>query len=390
MKRIYITTLIYFLAVTTIFPQSIRKNYLEMSPSEKTDYKAALQLLWSSGSTAIGKHMYFANAHSAHFSDNIHSFTPTLKGVNFTSFHRFFLLHWELSLKSTNPSYAYLCLPYWDWRTYPDKSLAALTPQNAPDFILFSLLPKSDFVSWGLTRNNNFNGNDASLPNTAGVNTTMGYSSFFIDNNTSCFTRSVESNHNGPHVYVGGDMNSGTSPKDPVFYIHHAMIDKLWNDWEEQNTGIQSSFPAGASPIPHYNTSAPSNWIDNLNPADAVDSRYIKFRTSTSQPANTTYDVWYAENGSVILDGSNGTAFTASGTKMYRYGAWNKTANKMEGVIYVGDVKRSGTDAVSDNKGGFIVPTGANVTFHAGKEISFKPGTELKSGSTVSAKIVYP
>jgi tyrosinase len=390
MKKLYITILFVVTLVSSIFSQSIRKNYLEMSPSEITNYRAALQLLWSSGSTAIGKHMYFANAHSSHFSDNIHSFTTTLKGVNFTSFHRYFLLHWELSLRSTSPAYAYLSLPYWDWRTYPDKSLTTLTPQNAPDFILFTLLPKADFVSWGLTRNSTFNGNDSNLPNTAGVNTTFGYSSFYIDNNTSCFTRSVESNHNGPHVFIGGDMNSGVSPKDPVFYIHHAMIDKLWNDWEEQSTGIQSAFPTGASPIPHYNTASPSNWIDNLNPADAADSRYIKFRPSASLPVTTKYDVWYAENGIVLLDGSNGTAFSAIGTKMYRYGAWNKAANKMEGIIYVGDVKRSGTTVVADNKGGFIVPAGATVEFHAGKEISFKPGTELKSGSTVNAKIVYP
>jgi tyrosinase len=390
MKKNYILFLFVTISGLNVFSQSIRKNYLEMSPTEVTHYKAALQLLWSSGSTAMGKHMYFANAHSAHFSDNIHSFTTTLKGVNFTSFHRYFLLHWELSLRGTSQNYSYLSLPYWDWRTYPDKSLSNLTPQNSPDFILFSLLPKTDFTSWGLTRNLNFTGNDASLPGPTGVNTTLAYSPFYIDGNTSCFTRSVESNHNGVHVYVGGDMNSGLSPKDPVFYIHHAMIDKLWNDWEEQNTGIQSTFPAGAYPVPHYNTASPSNWIDDLQPADCADSRYIKFRPSTSMPASTLYDVWYAENGTVILDGSNGTNFSAAGTKMYRYGAWNKSTNTMEGVIYVGDLKRSGTNIVDDNKGGFVAPSGSTVEFHAGKEISFKPGTELQSGSTVTAKITYP
>lgn len=361
-----------------------------MSPTEKTNYKAALQLMWASGSTAMGKHMYFANAHSSHFSGNIHSFSPTMKGVNFTSFHRYFLLHWELSLRSTSPNYSYLSLPYWDWRTDPNKSLTSLTPQNSPDFILFSFLPLSDFTSWGLTRNSSFAGNSTYLPGPTQINSTLGFSTFFIDNNTSCFSRAVESNHNGVHVFVGGDMNSGLSPKDPVFFIHHAMIDKLWNDWEEQNTGIQSTFPAGASPIPHYSTAAPANWIDNLQPADCADGRYIKFRPSSSMPASTQYDVWYAENGTVLLDGSNGTAFTASGNRVYRYGAWNKTSNTMEGVMYVGDVKRSGTTIAADNKGGFVVPSGATVEFHAGKEISFKPGTELKSGSTVTAKITYP
>ncbi len=390
MNKIYFTFIFVVITHLSVFSQNIRKNYLEMSPTEIANYKAALQLLWANGSTAVGKHMYFANAHGTHFSGNIHSFAPVLPGVNFTSFHRYFLLQWELALQNTSPNYKYLTLPYWDWTSDPTKTLTSVTPVNAPNFILYSLLPKSDFVSWGLTRSSSFDGTSSSLASSSTVSTTLANTSFYSSSSSNCFSRLVESNHNGPHVWIGGNMNSGISPKDPVFYSHHAMIDKLWNDWEEQNTGIQSVFPAGAYPVPHYATASPSNWIDNLRPDSCTDSRYIKFRTSTTQPANTKYDVWYAQNGIVILDGSNGTNYSARGTKVYRYGAWNRTSNKMEGVIMVGDLKRSGTSVIADTKGGFVVESGANCEFHAGKEISFKPGTTLKSGSTVSAKIVYP
>jgi Common central domain of tyrosinase len=43
----------------------------------------------------------------------------------------------------------------------------------------------------------------------------------------------VEGIHATPHVAVAGDMNSlFSSPNDPMFYSHHAFIDKIWHDWQ--------------------------------------------------------------------------------------------------------------------------------------------------------------
>ncbi len=34
--------------------------------------------------------------------------------------------------------------------------------------------------------------------------------------------------HNRVHVWVGGDMGPGTSPNDPVFYLNHCNVDRIW------------------------------------------------------------------------------------------------------------------------------------------------------------------
>lgn len=54
--------------------------------------------------------------------------------------------------------------------------------------------------------------------------------------------------HGSIHWRVGGHMGSaGTSPYDPIFYSHHAMVDKLWDEWQSAhpdqagNTGSISS-----------------------------------------------------------------------------------------------------------------------------------------------------
>jgi len=38
--------------------------------------------------------------------------------------------------------------------------------------------------------------------------------------------------HNRGHGWVGGSMLPMTSPNDPVFFMHHCMVDKLWYEWQ--------------------------------------------------------------------------------------------------------------------------------------------------------------
>lgn len=38
--------------------------------------------------------------------------------------------------------------------------------------------------------------------------------------------------HNRGHGWVGGSMLPMTSPNDPVFFMHHCMVDKLWHEWQ--------------------------------------------------------------------------------------------------------------------------------------------------------------
>jgi tyrosinase len=37
--------------------------------------------------------------------------------------------------------------------------------------------------------------------------------------------------HNNVHVEVGGDMLTFMSPLDPIFWLHHANVDRLWTVW---------------------------------------------------------------------------------------------------------------------------------------------------------------
>ncbi|MSQ15190.1 MAG: tyrosinase family protein [Dehalococcoidia bacterium] len=41
--------------------------------------------------------------------------------------------------------------------------------------------------------------------------------------------------HNRVHVWVGGDMGPASSPNDPVFYLNHCNVDRLWEAWLNSN-----------------------------------------------------------------------------------------------------------------------------------------------------------
>ena len=53
--------------------------------------------------------------------------------------------------------------------------------------------------------------------------------------------------HNGIHGWVGGDMVRMSSPNDPIFFMHHAQIDRIWAIWVRQHPGVANYNDANVS-----------------------------------------------------------------------------------------------------------------------------------------------
>jgi tyrosinase len=52
----------------------------------------------------------------------------------------------------------------------------------------------------------------------------------------STFSLQLEDIHDGIHVHVGGTMaNIAWAAYDPIFFAHHAMIDRLWSMWQDRH-----------------------------------------------------------------------------------------------------------------------------------------------------------
>ena len=72
--------------------------------------------------------------------------------------------------------------------------------------------------------------------------------------------------HNQVHVWIGGSMGPGTSPNDPVFFLHHCNIDRLWAEW--QRIHPESDYlPQSGGPLGH-------NANDPMFPWDGVETSH--------------------------------------------------------------------------------------------------------------------
>ena len=65
--------------------------------------------------------------------------------------------------------------------------------------------------------------------------------------------------HNYAHVAAGGWVTSGTSPRDPLFYLLHANVDRAWAEWQAQfdrfdsgtveSYSLQGAYPGQNDPM---------------------------------------------------------------------------------------------------------------------------------------------
>jgi tyrosinase len=65
------------------------------------------------------------------------------------------------------------------------------------------------------------------------------------------FWHSLEAIHDSVHVWVGGSMSAiPTAPADPIFWMHHANIDRLWSVWQASAAGTGKNPPlSGAAAV---------------------------------------------------------------------------------------------------------------------------------------------
>ena len=190
-------------------------------------------------------------------------FEPMPHGSSlFFPWHRILLRQYELALQAAahDPS---ITLPYWDWNysgaSNPftgdflggDGDLAQGGRVTTGPFAVttgaFEIRVWDDAVGDPALRRELGDDGTSWLPGPSDVSAGLAKTPYW--SGPSCFERVAEGVlHNPVHRWVGGNMADATSPNDPVFFLHHAYLDLLWERWKQQHPTIAPYTPANNAP----------------------------------------------------------------------------------------------------------------------------------------------
>jgi hypothetical protein len=198
---------------------------------------------------------YFVKLHALGMEHKIHG------SPKFLPFHRQMILVFEAVMGNMldAPNYA---LPYWDWaadtatspdwRQYPIFASDFMGPEGNP----VKVGPFSGWNAGDLSLIRNFGTDNLKLPSLDDVAQTLAVGPYDGEPwdttvpRAASFRNTVEGwswpdelgMHNLVHTWVGGSSKRPgtmtdpmTAPYDPIFFLHHANIDRLWLQWQRQN-----------------------------------------------------------------------------------------------------------------------------------------------------------
>jgi tyrosinase len=154
----------------------------------------------------------------------------------FFPWHRCYLYYFEQICRQAS-GYAAFMLPYWNWTVDPQvpaefwgdasNPLYDPTRQVGPNdsadseyvgpTVIQQILAIPDFFNF------------------AGMPAYQDCQAPPQDQRAGCGAGQLEGTpHNYIHGWIGGNMGTYMSPLDPIFWLHHANVDRLWTEWNKQ------------------------------------------------------------------------------------------------------------------------------------------------------------
>ncbi len=251
----------------------IRKSVNKLTITEKQQFVKAVKAL-----KAKGIYDQYVRTHLAAASYPTPStVSPSYRnqahqGPAFAPWHRQYLRRFEIDLKAQVPG---VTIPYWDWAADAALPNPATAPVWASDFMGGNGDPNNGYLvttgsfaynqGWViLDANGNSNGGgirrqfgqqSSGLPPQSDVNAALAqipYDQSPWDGSTTAgaaHRNMLEGwfqcchSHNQVHLWIGQTMLLMTAPNDPVFFLLHSNVDRLWAQWQAQHPN------AGYAPI---------------------------------------------------------------------------------------------------------------------------------------------
>lgn len=198
-------------------PLQVRKDVSTLTQAEFNAIKVGIVKMKNLPYTDPTSWMYQANIHGTTMTDNLPSWNMCHRPGEqdfFLAWHRMYVYFFERILRAKSGR-ANLTLPYWNYQNN------AVLPAPYRDKSLGNPL-------YDATRNATIN-NGGALPSSimTAFNNTLAIIPYYTFQNTLS-----SGPHGSVHTAIAGNMAIvTTAAKDPVFWLHHSNIDRLWEVW---------------------------------------------------------------------------------------------------------------------------------------------------------------
>jgi len=259
---------------------TVRKSVWKLTNEEQQRYVRVVKDMISDGVYGM-----FVNFHRD-MSFNMHAMDGGMpRGrMRFLPWHRIFLRRFEVEMQRRDPA---CFVPFWDWinsspRGYPEWLNAFISdpPLEVPCPAMSAIIPPTAVK---ITR-------DPTVVNGGKkkeiVNFANGGGALLEKKNFYEFTHALEDfPHNNIHDWFGSGStmaNINVSPSDPIFWTHHAEVDRQWTLWQfrPSHVGMNPDFSRRqlVPPEDYFN----ADGDEAMNPFPAP-NREDQFRDMRSQ-----------------------------------------------------------------------------------------------------------
>jgi hypothetical protein len=249
-----------------------RKNINCLTEDQLHDLREALTAMYALLDTDAHSYEKIAGLHgSPSPSYCIHGYP------GFLTWHRAYLYAYEEALRCINPD---ITLPFWNWSSGPSTGVPAACRDatyedrngDTVDNPLFAgPLPSSS--------GGGFTSRRADIDSTSFDDIATSAQSASSQTTFSNFQTAINGPHGSVHVRVSGNMGTvATAGFDPIFYLHHANVDRLWAIWQNSNTTTLPTDEASLELEP-FNKPYSTQWRlgSDVATTDMLGYRYTNF-----------------------------------------------------------------------------------------------------------------
>ena len=192
----------------------------------------------------------------------------------FFTWHRAEMKAFEDALRSVGCD---VSLPFWDWSSGPSTGIPEAcrhpTYVNRNGESVPNPLYNGPRAGGGQTVRRSDIDSTAFDDLAASAQAAMSASSF------PSFQSQISGAHGGVHVRIGGDMGAvPTASYDPIFYLHHGNVDRLWARWQATHPGTLPASEA-ANGLPPFTRPFTTQWQtgSDAESAEGLGYRYLSF-----------------------------------------------------------------------------------------------------------------